>query len=105
MFGKNKTIRIIALVINRRICIATMAALSLGGLDLRAQTADPANPSGTPETTSSDQSGGATTEKKKSDFSAYYCRGLWRNPARSSCLVPDGTTSYLPAKCPLSAGH
>ena len=69
MFGKNKAIGLIALATNRKICIATVAALTLAGFNSRAQTADPNNPSGAADTTPSDQSGGTTTEKKRAIFS------------------------------------
>jgi outer membrane cobalamin receptor len=68
MFGKNKAIGLITLATNRKICIATVAALTLTGFSSRAQTADPTNPSGAADTTPSDQSSGTSAEKKKGDF-------------------------------------
>ena len=68
MFGKNKAIGLIALATNRKICIATVAALTLAGFNSRAQTADPNNPSGAADTYPSDQTGGSTTGKNKGDF-------------------------------------
>jgi hypothetical protein len=43
MFGKNKAIGLSTLATNRKICIATVAALTLTGFSSRAQTADPTN--------------------------------------------------------------
>jgi hypothetical protein len=60
MFCKNKAIGLTALATNRKICIATVAALTLTGFSSRAQTADPTNPSGAADTTPSDQSSGTS---------------------------------------------
>jgi TonB-dependent receptor len=68
MFGKTKDIGLIASAANRRICVATVAALWLAGIDSQAQTAAPTNPSGAADTTSSDHSSETSAEKKKNDF-------------------------------------